>query len=56
VWSIAEQGKVGEDKNFIYLDPQIRMKVKSRGWTKRGMIRLPVFQSFLFEGDRHAAG
>jgi DNA ligase-1 len=49
VWSIAEQGKIGEDKNYIYLDPQIRMKVKSRGWTKRGMIRLPVFQEFLFE-------
>jgi DNA ligase 1 len=56
VWSIAEQGKIGEDKDFIYLDPQIRMKVKSRGWTKRGVIRLPVFQSFLFEGDHHAAG
>lgn len=49
VWSIAEQGKIREDKDFIYLDPQIRMKVKSRGWTKRGMIRLPVFQEFVFE-------
>jgi DNA ligase-1 len=55
VWSIVDQGKIGEDKNFIYLDPQIRMKVKSRGWTKRGMIRIPVFESFLF-GDQHAAG
>jgi DNA ligase-1 len=47
VWSIVEQGKIGKDKDFIYLDPQIRMKVKSRGLTKRGMIRIPVFQEFL---------
>jgi hypothetical protein len=26
-----------------------RLRVKSRGWTKSGMIRLPVFESFLFE-------
>jgi DNA ligase-1 len=55
VWSILDQGKIGEDKNFIYLYPQIQMKVKYRGWKKRGMIRIPVFESFLF-GDQHAAG
>ncbi|MFC7442060.1 RNA ligase family protein [Laceyella putida] len=46
VWSIVNQAKVDEDKEFIYLEPAITMKVKSRGLTKRGMIRTPVFQSF----------
>jgi DNA ligase 1 len=49
VWSIVNQTKTHEDKEFIYLEPAIAMKVKSRGFTKRGMIRLPVFQKFLFD-------
>ncbi|AUS09753.1 hypothetical protein C1X05_13605 [Laceyella sacchari] len=49
VWSIVNQAKTHEDKEFIYLEPDIAMKVKSRGFTKRGMIRLPVFQVFLFD-------
>jgi DNA ligase 1 len=48
VWSMVNRAKVREDKEFIYLEPTIRMKVKSRGLTKRGMIRIPVFESFLF--------
>lgn len=49
VWSIVNQAKTHEDKEFIYLEPAIAMRVKSRGFTKRGMIRLPVFQEFLFD-------
>ncbi|MFC7442035.1 hypothetical protein [Laceyella putida] len=48
VWSIVNQAKVDEDKEFIYLKPAIRMKVKSRGLTKRGMIRLPIYHEFLY--------
>lgn len=54
VWSIVDMAKIDEDKKFIYLRPDIRMKVKSRGWTKSGMIRIPVFQSFDFGGESHA--
>jgi DNA ligase 1 len=49
VWSIVNHAKTHEDKEFIYLEPAIAMRVKSRGFTKRGMIRLPVFQEFLFD-------
>ncbi|MFC7443295.1 RNA ligase family protein [Laceyella putida] len=54
VWSIVNKVKVGEDKKFIYLKPAIRMKVKSRGFTKRGLIRLPVFHAFNFGGKSYA--
>lgn len=50
VWSIVNKVKVAEDEKLIYLDPAIAMKVKSRGLTKRGMIRIPIFQSLHFSG------
>ncbi|MGN7169624.1 ATP-dependent DNA ligase [Paenibacillus cellulositrophicus] len=44
----VSQGIVsGEDKNFVYLDPLIRGKVKFRNWTKSGMLRTPVFMDFI---------
>jgi DNA ligase-1 len=36
-----------EDKNFVYLEPLIRAKVKTRNWTKKGMLRSPVFVEFV---------
>jgi DNA ligase 1 len=46
VRSILPLAKTGEDHKAVYLRPEIRLTVKSRGWTKSGMIRLPVFQEF----------
>jgi DNA ligase-1 len=46
VRSILPLAKTGEDAKAVYLHPEIRLTVKSRGWTKSGMIRLPVFQGF----------
>lgn len=37
----------GEDRNFVYVDPRIRARVKMRNWTKSGMLRSPVFTEFL---------
>ncbi|BFH66269.1 DNA ligase [Paenibacillus dendritiformis] len=37
----------GEDKNNVYLQPTVRAKVKTRNWTKAGMLRDPVFVEFL---------
>lgn len=37
----------GEDKNFVYLEPLIRAKVKMRNWTKSGLLRNPVFTQFI---------
>ncbi|MGX9707321.1 ATP-dependent DNA ligase [Laceyella sacchari] len=47
VWLMLDRAKVDEDKEFIYLMPAIRMKVKSRRLTKRGLIRIPCFRSLL---------
>jgi hypothetical protein len=37
----------GEDKDFVYLKPQLQAKVKMRNWTKSGMLRSPVFERFV---------
>lgn len=38
---------IGEDKNFVYLDPKIQGKVKFRNWTKSGMLRTPVLTELI---------
>jgi hypothetical protein len=40
--------KITEDDRFVYLEPRLRCKVKYRGWTSKGYMRLPVFQHFIF--------
>ncbi|MBT2765893.1 RNA ligase family protein [Paenibacillus sp. ISL-20] len=37
----------GEDRNFVYVEPRIRARVKMRNWTKSGMLRSPVFTEFI---------
>ncbi|GIO30763.1 hypothetical protein J2TS6_19040 [Paenibacillus albilobatus] len=37
----------GEDRNFVYVEPRIRARVKMRGWTRAGMLRTPVFTEFI---------
>ncbi|EGG35218.1 ATP-dependent DNA ligase [Paenibacillus sp. HGF5] len=37
----------GEDRNFVYVEPRIRARVKMRNWTKSGMLRSPVFERFI---------
>ncbi|WP_407873331.1 ATP-dependent DNA ligase [Paenibacillus melissococcoides] len=37
----------GEDRKNVYLQPATRAKVKTRNWTKAGMLRSPVFVEFL---------
>lgn len=46
--SILDHTMIGKDRSYIYLRPDIRMIVKSRGWTTHGMLRTPVFHSFDF--------
>ncbi|EGL18641.1 ATP-dependent DNA ligase [Paenibacillus sp. HGH0039] len=36
-----------EDKNFVYMQPLLKARVKTRNWTKKGMLRSPVFVDFL---------
>ncbi|PZM61836.1 ATP-dependent DNA ligase, partial [Paenibacillus dendritiformis] len=39
----------GEDRKNVYLRPAIRAKIKTRNWTKAGMLRDPVFVEFLMK-------
>ncbi|TNJ63014.1 ATP-dependent DNA ligase [Paenibacillus hemerocallicola] len=36
----------GEDKHYVYVQPLIKAKVKIRNWTKKGLLRSPVFVKF----------
>ncbi|WP_301171003.1 ATP-dependent DNA ligase [Brevibacillus nitrificans] len=38
---------IGEDREFVYVQPRIKAKVKFRNWTKSGMLRSPVFVDFV---------
>ncbi|MGG4090546.1 ATP-dependent DNA ligase [Paenibacillus lautus] len=44
---VSQQLVIGEDKNFVHLEPRIRAKVKTRNWTKKGMLRSPAFVEFV---------
>ncbi|MVP02118.1 DNA ligase [Paenibacillus sp. N10] len=36
-----------EDDNFVYMEPLIKARVKTRNWTKNGLLRSPVFIDFI---------
>lgn len=38
----------GEDKQHVYVQPLVRARVKTRNWTRKGLLRSPVFDRFLF--------
>ncbi|MGG3504773.1 ATP-dependent DNA ligase [Paenibacillus lautus] len=46
-YGVSQQLVTGEDKNFVHLEPRIRAKVKTRNWTKKGMLRSPSFVEFV---------
>lgn len=45
---VSQQLITGEDKNNVYLEPRIQARVKMRNWTKSGLLRIPVFDQFIF--------
>ncbi|MBB6670300.1 ATP-dependent DNA ligase [Cohnella nanjingensis] len=46
-YGVARGIKVAEDKNFVYLDPRIKARVRFRNWTRNGMLRTPEFVDFV---------
>lgn len=44
---VAGQLVIGEDKEFVHLEPRLRARVRMRNWTKSGMLRSPVFEKFV---------
>jgi DNA ligase 1 len=37
----------GEDRNFVYVQPSISVRVRFRNWTRAGMLRTPEFVDFV---------
>ncbi|GIO30768.1 hypothetical protein J2TS6_19090 [Paenibacillus albilobatus] len=37
----------GEDRDFVYVAPRIRARVKMRNWTRAGMLRTLMFTEFI---------
>jgi DNA ligase 1 len=46
-YSKFKQLKTGETKDTVYLDPILKCVVKHRGYTRNGMLRLPIFEHFI---------
>jgi DNA ligase-1 len=46
-YGISKNLVTGEDKNFVYIEPCIKAKVKIRNWTRNGMLRTPSFVDFV---------
>lgn len=44
---VFQQLVIGEDKDYVYLEPRIQARVKMRNWTKSGLLRSPVFERFI---------
>lgn len=46
-YGVRDSITVGEDKNNVYLRPAIRAQIKTRNWTKAGLLRSPAFVEFI---------
>jgi DNA ligase-1 len=46
-YGIAKQLITVEDKNFVYIEPSLKAKVKFRNWTRNNMLRTPTFVEFV---------
>jgi len=46
-YGIAAQLKTGEDRDYVYLEPRINVRVRFRNWTRKGLLRSPEFVEFV---------
>ncbi|WP_289142439.1 RNA ligase family protein [uncultured Brevibacillus sp.] len=46
-YGVAKPLITGEDRDFVYVQPLIKARVKFRNWTKGSMLRSPVFVEFI---------
>ncbi|MBD3918189.1 ATP-dependent DNA ligase [Paenibacillus sp. PR3] len=46
-FSIAEQIKCAEDRDFVYIQPHLKAQVRTRHWSRDGMLRAPEFVDFV---------
>ncbi|GMX64563.1 RNA ligase family protein [Paenibacillus elgii] len=46
-WPVLRQSKVGENDQYVFVEPLLKCKVKFRDYYKSGLMRIPVFQGFI---------
>ncbi len=46
-YDVSTAGKTGEDRNFVYVKPGLRAKIRYRGQTPDGLLRAPEFIAFV---------
>jgi ATP-dependent DNA ligase len=46
-YGLADRLKVREDRDYVYVEPRISVRVKFRNWTRAGMLRSPEFVEFV---------
>lgn len=46
-YGVAQGIITREDRNFVYLEPRLKAKVRFRNWTSNGMLRTPEFVDFV---------
>jgi DNA ligase 1 len=46
-YGVSKSIVIGEDREFVYVEPLIMAKVKMRNWTRAGKLRSPVFERFI---------
>lgn len=46
-YGVTKQLIIGKDRDFVYVQPKIKARVKFRNWTRKGMLRSPVFVDFI---------
>lgn len=45
-YGVVASIKTGEDREYVYVQPRIKARVRMRNWTKSGMLRSPEFVGF----------
>ena len=46
-YNVAKSIITGEDRNFVYVEPRINVRVRFRNYYKSGMLRTPEFVGFV---------
>lgn len=46
-YGVSQALMTGEDRDFVYVEPRIQVRVKMRNWTRAGRLRSPVFERFI---------
>ncbi len=47
LYGLADSLKMGEDLDYVFVEPRINARVRFRNWTRNGMLRSPEFVEFV---------